>query len=126
MEGIGVYIFLDGVYTRPLYAEPDISDEEPKLWQAVCEAVEEAAEGERSRRGSEKMGRVRYGWRVLHKAGIAFAVTVPGRVSSPHVESYLEDLAERYLDEIVDIRNPDPDSVESILIDVIAPWEEED
>jgi hypothetical protein len=126
MDEVGVYIFLVGDYDRPLYAEPDLGDEDPGLWVTLCEAVEEAADGDRPRSGTEEEGEVRFGWRLPPKTGLAFVATVDASVAAKHLDAYLAELTERYLDEIVDRRNPEPDDVEAVIIDVVLPWEDEE
>ncbi len=126
MDEIGVYIFLDGDYDRPLYAEPDLADDDAGLWEVLCEAVEEATDGDRPRKGSAVEGALRFGWRLIPKTNLAFVVTVDESVSAAHLDTYMSDLTERYLDEIIDIRRPEAEGMETILIDVVAPWEDEE
>jgi len=122
----GVYIFVDEDFERPLYGEPTPDEVEPALWEALCEAVHEAVDGDRARQGHGSAGGRRFAWHVAVKTGLAFVVTVPGRVAANATTSYLSSLVERYFDEVDDVRRPDRDGVEDVIIDVVAPWEDDE
>ena len=121
----GVWIFRDDEFDSPLYAEPSREDlEDGPLWQAICEAVLEAVDGDGPRADVIEHGDVRVGWKLNARMGISFVVAAGDGASASDVKQYLNDLAQRYFDEVDDARFPDLGGVEDIVVDVIPPWEE--
>jgi len=121
-----VYIFLDEDFERPLYADPDPDEEDRSTWQALCEAVQEASEGDRPRTGHQLVGDRRIAWVHRAASGLAFVVTVPEAIAARALTTYLADLVERYHDEVDDLRGPDREGVHDVFIDVVAPWEDDE
>jgi hypothetical protein len=120
----GVWIFRDDEFDQPLYAEPSREDlEDEPLWQAICEAVLEAVDGDGSRFDVIDHGDGRIGWKLNARMGITFVVRATSEQSSSDVKHFLNELAQRYFDEVDDARFPDPGGLEDIVVDVIPPWE---
>jgi len=119
----GVFIFLDDDFAHPLYADPDADDVDQELFGAICERVTDALEDEGDAIGGAKHGEFRFAWSTHPKSGLtfaAFADDVPRR----RLARYLASVSQRYFDEVDDVRSPDPNGVEDVIIDVIPPWEE--
>jgi len=122
----GVYIFLDEDFERPVFARPDPEEADEALWAGLCEAVHDAYEGEGDRAGTGDVDGYVFAWVLRPKFGLAFVATAPDRVDDDELSTYLADLVERYFDEVDDVRRPDPDGVEDVIIDVVAPWEDDE
>ena len=121
---LGLYIFIDDDFEDPIYSDPAPVDQEPALWEAACEAVNDALDEERDPQGVMTVGEVRVGWNVMVRQGVAFVAMVTDDVGSKDVAAYLSLLVKRYADEVDDVRNPERDGVEDVVVDVIPPWEE--
>jgi hypothetical protein len=121
----GIWIFRDDEFTAPLYADPHREElEDEALWQALCEHVLEAFEGDGPRFETEIQDDWRVGWKLHARTGVSFAVAVKGDVTVSDLKQFLSDLAQRYMDEVDDARFPDMGGVEDIVVDVIPPWED--
>ncbi len=123
---VGLYIFLDDEFGDPVYADPKPDDQESDLWQAACEAVNDALDEERESHGVITVGENRVGWHSLVRQGVSFVAMVTDDVKASDVERYLSNLARRYADEVDDVRNPERSGVEDVVVDVIPPWEDGD
>ena len=119
-----VYIFLEDDFEDPIYADPEPSELEADLWQALCEAIHEAVDGEGDYEGTVVVEEWRVGWKLVGKIGTAFACVVTDDVSAQDVQGYLTALARHYADEVDDPTEPERDGVADIVVDVIPPWEE--
>ena len=58
--------------------------------------------------------------------GISVVGVVRKQVSEDHLMRYLDAVHVAYMDEVDDARHPDRAGVEDVIIDVIAPWEDEE
>ena len=58
----GVWIFRDDEFLEPIYAEPSQEDCDESLWEALCEQVLEAYEGDGNRFDTTEHGEWRVGW----------------------------------------------------------------
>ncbi len=119
----GLYIFLEEDFDAPLYAEPDPGELDEGLWEAVCDVVHEALDGDGDLDGSVSAGEHLVAWRTRLSTGVSFVV-VARQVRVGHLLAYLTLLAQRYADEIEDPREPEPGGVEDVVADVIPPWED--
>ena len=120
-----IWIFRDDEFDVPIYAEPAREDlEDEALWQAGCEHVLEAFEGEGSRFDTSVHGAWRVGWKAHARTGITFVVAVPESVGVSELKGFLNDLMQRYMDEADDARFPEPAGVDDIVVDVIPPSED--
>lgn len=120
----GVWIFRDDEFRDPIYADPEQIDVEEGLWTALCENVLEAYEGDGSRFDTLEVGDWRIGWKLHSRTGVTVVVAVDLEVSVGDTRQFLNDLAQRYFDEVDDARFPEVGGVSDIVIDVIPPWEE--
>lgn len=123
---IGLYIFLDDEFDDPIYGEPSSGDLDPALWEAACEAANDALDEEREPHGVIARSEHWIAWNVFVKQGVSFVTIVTDDVKAQEVERYLTLLARRYMDEVDDPRNPERDGVEDVVVDVIPPWEDGD
>ena len=121
----GVLIFLDDDFAHPLYANPDPEDVDSELFRAICERVSDAMEDDGPVNGSVRQGDVRIAWRVHLGTGLTFAAFADD-VKHRRLDGYLKSVSQRYFDEVDDVRSPDRNGVEDVVIDVIPPWEDED
>lgn len=122
---VALYIFVDDDYDNPIYADPDRDDLEPELYTAMCEAANEALEGDRPGTGTHTdIDEMRLGWRFHSRLSLHFVCVVTDDVEAADLETYLKDLQKQYLDEVDDPRDPERDGVEDVVVDVIPPWED--
>ncbi len=121
---VGLYIVIDDDFQDPVYAEPPAEDLDEELWSALCEQIQEALEGEGPARGHVDFGEARLVWRSLLRFGISLVAITRG-VQAAEVQTYLKQLAERYFDEVDDVRQPDRPGVSDVVVDVIPPWDDE-
>ncbi len=121
-----VLIFVDDDFQSPIYASPERGDLDPDLWHEVCEAVNDALEGEVAPAGSRLGDGHRLGWRVLLKSGVSFVAVVHEDIKRKSLEGYLKALSVRYLAEVDNLRRPERDGVEDVVVDVIPDWEDDD
>ncbi len=121
-----VYIFVDSDFDIPLYAEPEPADVDPDVWETICEAVNEAIDGDGDSHGFTRIGDQTVGWKIHVKLGISFVAVVDQSVKTRHLASYLKGLTTRYLDEVDDARRPEREGVVDVVVDVIPPWEDDD
>lgn len=122
---VGLYIIVDDDFDRLVYAEPASEELEPEVWSAGVEAVQDALDDEGPSHGCRLVGEHRVAWRMHMKMGVAFVAVVSDDVSAADVKNYLKRVHKAYFDEVDDARNPDRDGVEDVIIDVIAPWEDD-
>lgn len=121
----GVWIFRDEEFNDPIYAEParvDLEDE--ALWVQICESVLEAYEGDGPRFDTKVVGDTRVGWKLHARTGVTVVASVEAEVAVSELKQFINDLTQRYFDEVDDARFPDVGGVADIIIDVIPPWEE--
>lgn len=124
---LGLYIFLDDEFDDAIYADPkDPGDLDDGLWEAACQAVQDALDEESEPEGMKTVGEAWVAWRVLVRQGISFVTMVSDDVRSQDVERYLAAVARRYMDEVDDARNPERDGIADVIVDVIPPWEDEE
>ncbi len=121
-----LYIFIDDDFNDPIYADPDSEDVDEDLWHHICEAVNDALEGDAKSDGSRVVGETRFAWKVFLKTGLSFVVATDDEVKPSLLDKYLVQLSRQYMDEVDDIRHPDRDGVADVVVDVIPPWEDED
>jgi len=121
----GVYIFRDDEFLSPIHADPDQGDlDDPALWQAMCEHVLEAVDGDGPRVGGDTQGEWRVFWRVHARSNVTFVVIAPLEVKVGFLRRFLQDLQQAYVDEVDDMRFPDPGGVSDIIVDVLPTWED--
>ena len=120
----GLWIFRDDEFGEPIYAEPASEDVEPSLWTALCEIALEAFEGDAARTGMQSAGDWNVRWKFHSKSGLSFVVAADQDLPSGEVKEFLDELVQRYFDEVDDVRFPEADGVEDIVVDVIPPWEQ--
>jgi hypothetical protein len=121
---LGLYIFLDDDFDDAVYGDPDPADLDSLLWEAACEAVNDALEEQGAAHGVVVVGESRVGWLVHVRQGISFVAMVTDDVRGSDVERYLSHLSRRYMDEVDDPRSPERDGVADVVVDVIPPWED--
>ena len=121
-----VVIALEDDPTEPVYAEPGLEDIDEDLSERMLAAVNLAFEGDGKADGTATFGGLRYGWRVLVRAGVGFGAAVTDDVSSGQLTKYLKDLAAAYMDEVDDPREPELEGPDDVVAGVVPPWEEED
>lgn len=121
----GLYIFVDDDFDAPVYADPDADDLDETLWTAVCEAVNDALEGDHEADGHRKVGDQHVVWRVFLKMGLSF-VAVTRDLKTSTVARYLKSVSRAYLDEVDDARRPEREGVADVVVDVIPPWEDDE
>lgn len=121
-----VLIFVDDDFDRPVYADPDPQEVDPDLWHQLCEAVNDALEGDGDASGSRIADGHVFAWRVLLKYGVSFVAVTGERVKRRRVEGYLKKLSGRYLDEVTDTRSPEREGVADVVIDVVPDWDDDD
>ena len=118
-----LYIFVDDDFGDPLYADPDAEDLDPELWEALCEAVNDALEGDGNPEGFGEHDGFIYAWRLNARHGLSF-VAVAEDVKPEAVDDYLVRLTALYLDEVDNPRSPERSGIDDIVVEVIPPWEE--
>jgi hypothetical protein len=123
---VGLYIFVDDEYDDPIYADPAPEEIDRLLWQAACEHIDEALEDDGPARGVVEVGVCRVGWRIHLKMGLSFVGIVRKEVSDDQLMRYLDAVHVAYMDEVDDARKPDRAGVEDVIIDVVAPWEDDE
>ncbi|MBW1879151.1 MAG: hypothetical protein JRI25_03180 [Deltaproteobacteria bacterium] len=120
---LGLYIFVDDDFDDPIYAAPDSDELDEEAWEAGCEAIVAALEGDGHNAGVKTVGELRIGWKSMPRAGISFLVIVPKKTKATSVVSYLRHLSRTYMEEVDDPRYPGRHGVEEVVIEVIPPWE---
>ncbi|TNE92557.1 MAG: hypothetical protein EP330_01030 [Deltaproteobacteria bacterium] len=117
-------LVLDADFERPLYAEPEIDEIDEEWIARLVAIVDEVAEGDRRADGCDQYEEWHLGYKVLSRFGLAFCAVVTDDVPAAEVQTYLNNLAKQYTDEVDDIRDPDLDGLGDLIVDVIPPWEE--
>ena len=123
---VGLYIFVDDEYDDPIYADPEPEEVDRALWQAACERIDECYEEDGASRGVVEVAGHRVGWKIHLKMGISFVAIVRQKVGEDQLGRYLDALQVAYMDEVDDARHPDRAGVEDVIIDVVAPWEDDE
>jgi hypothetical protein len=123
---LGLYIIVDDDTGDPVFADPPRSELDDAISERIGEIVQDIADGEIDAKGTQKVGEALVAWRSLTKTGITFVAAVTDDVRPQSVETYLQKIAKRYMDEVDDPRSPDRGGVSEVVVDVIPPWEEED
>jgi len=123
---VGLYIFVDDDFHTPLYAEPGSEELEDDVWEGLCEAANDALEGDSDAQGTTEVGDCIVGWRHLVKPSLSFVCAVTTDIKPSLVNKYLRALARQYLDEVDDLRRPDKVGINDVIVDVIPPWEDEE
>jgi hypothetical protein len=122
---LGLYIFRDDEYDDPLYAEPPSRELDESLWEALCEAANDAIEGEASAEGHSEHGDGWIAWQYREDDGLSFVAAVTDEVRPAQVDAYLKRLAQRYRDEVDEPRHPDKMGVVDVVVDIVPPWDED-
>jgi hypothetical protein len=117
-------LVLDGDFERPLYAEPEVDDQDEDWVSRFAGLAEEVAEGNRRSEGHVIEDEYIFGYKILSRFGLAFCAVVTDDVPAASVTAYLASLAKQYSDEVDDLRDPDLDGLGDLIVDVIPPWEE--
>lgn len=116
-------IIVDEDFNLPLYADPDTEELDPEHWRRIREIIVDVLEGERKADGVEEIGDHLIGWKVMMRNALSFVCVVED-VEKSEVETYLKALVRRYFDEVDDVRRPEREGVEDVVVDVIPPWDE--
>jgi hypothetical protein len=125
---VALFIFIDEDIDDPLYADPERDGVEPEVWDRVAELMQDIAEGDVEGDGTdtiESMEDAVIGWRLVPKTGLSFVAVVEDATPG-QVERYLKALQKRYFEEVDDVRRPEREGVDDVVVDVIPPWEEEE
>jgi len=123
---IGLYIFVDDDFQDPVYADPEGGDLDEGVYESVCEAINDAIEGDGPANGHLDVDDVRVCWRYQSRIGLSMAAVVDPDIGSTVGDRYLKALFRQYLDEVDNPRDPERDGVADVVVDVIPPWEDED
>ena len=123
---LALSIIVDDDLERPIYVDPDPEDVEAEVWDAVCELVQELLDGERQKSGKSQEAGFSLVWRHLARQTLTFVAAAGEDMPVASISTYLENLSERYLDEVADPRNPERDGVADVVVDIIPPWEDDD
>lgn len=116
-------IFLDDDLRRPLYTDPEPSELDPELWERIGELVVDLQDGEEAAEGCEELGDQLLGWKHVGRNSLTFLAVVED-VEETDLKRYLKELSGHYFDEVDDVRNPERDGVEDVVVDVIPPWDD--
>ena len=125
---VALFIFVDEDLEDPLYADPEADDLEPEVWERVAELIQDVSEGDADGDGTDTIDAADdavIGWRLVPKTGLSFVAVVQDATAS-QVERYLKALQKRYFEEVDDVRRPEREGVDDVVVDVIPPWEEDD
>lgn len=123
---LALSILLDDEFEFPIYADPSPEEIDPELWGGVCELIQEMLDGDREKVGSDILWGIPVVWRHLPRQGLTFVAAGSASLKDAAIGGYLKDLAERYQDEVVNLRNPERDGLADVVIDVIPPWEDDE
>jgi hypothetical protein len=121
---LGLYIFVDDDFDDPVYADPALEDLDEEVRVALCEAVDDAIEGDGPANGHRAIGEVIVAWRTQTRTGLSFVAVVEDLVKPADAAEYLSALTNAYMDEVDDPRNPERDGVADVVADVLPPWDE--
>jgi hypothetical protein len=122
---VGLYIIVDDDFERPLYGDPDPEELDPDLWSVAVEAIQEALDDEGPTQGITTTSTHHVAWKMHTKMGLSFVAVVTDEVTPADVKTYLKQVHKAYFDEVDDARDPDREGVEDVIIDVVAPWEDD-
>ena len=120
---LGLYIIVDDEFDAPVYADRAADEQDETAWSLACECVNDALEGEGPARGVREHQEIVFAWRTQRKVGvslISFASGIKGR----ELAEYLRMIYARYADEVEDLRDPDRNGIEDVIVDVIPPWDD--
>ena len=123
---LGLYIFVDDDFKDPIYGEPASEDLDEDSWEAACEAVNDALDGEGPVSGLQHHGEHHVAWLTRKGEGVSFVAVVTDDVAARSVRAYLKSVAGNYFDEVDDPRNPERDGVEDLVGEVLPPWEDDE
>ena len=119
-----LYILRDDDFDTPIFAGVPIDDLDEELWNAVMELVHDAVENEGPRNGFAEIQDHWIGWRHLARSGVSFVAILEEEYDKGAVDEFLVELSTHYLGEVDDVRFPDTEGLEDVLVDVIPPWDE--
>ncbi len=119
-------IFIDDDFDDPIYASPAPDELDEDLWHAICERLTDVLDGEDKSDGSAVVDNVRYNWRTYVKTGLSFVCATSHDFKSSKIDRYLQAVIRQYMEDVDDIRHPQRDGVEDIVLGVVPPWEEEE
>lgn len=119
-----LYILRDDDFDTPIYAGIPIDDLDEDVWNSVMEVVHEAVENGGPRTGFSEVSEYWIGWRHSARSGISFVAVLDEEYEDGSVEEFLTELATHYMGEVDDVRFPDAEGLEDVLVDVIPPWDE--
>jgi hypothetical protein len=120
----GVYIIVDDDFSDAVYADPPIEDLDAQTFEALCEAINDAIEGDGEVNGHRIIDDFRIGWRYQARLGLAFAAIVSEDVGPTQLDRYLKGVSRHYLDEVDSPRDPEREGVADVVADVIPPWDD--
>ena len=118
-----LYIFVDDDFADPVYADPSVEDQDEAMFTAVCEAANDAFEGDARPNGHKDWHDSMICWRFQSRLGLTFVAVVSDDIRAGQVDQFLTDLSRQYLDEVDDPRHPERAGVADVVVDVIPPWE---
>ena len=119
-----LYILRDDDFDVPIYASLPSDELDEEVWDSVVTAVHEAVENDGPRTGVVLTQEQWVAWKLIARSGVSFVAVVDEEHDKSDVEEYLGELSTHYLGEVDDVRFPDTDGLEDVLIDIIAPWDE--
>lgn len=119
-----LYILRDDDFDTPIFAGVPIDDLDEDVWDAVMEVVHDAVENEGPRNGFSSVTESWIGWRHLARSGVSFIAVLDDEYEAGSVNEFLAELATHYMGEVDDVRFPDTEGLEDVLVDVIPPWDE--
>lgn len=127
---VALFIFVDEDIEDPLYADPELDRVDPEVWNRVAQLMQDITEGDVEGDGTDALETADLedallGWRLVPKTGLSFVAVVEDATPG-QVERYLKALQKRYFDEVDNVRRPEREGVDDVVVDVIPPWEEED
>jgi hypothetical protein len=120
----GMYILRDCEFEDPIFADPVVDEVDTDVWAAVVAAVHEALEHDGQKTGTVEVGEQWVSWNVIARSGLSFVLVMDESYPKADVRAYLGALSTHYLGEVDDVRFPESDGLDDVLIDVIAPWDE--
>ena len=119
-----LYILRDDDFDAPIYADPAVDELDEDVWDFIVNTVHEAVENEGPKNGVNEVQEHWIGWKMITRAGLSFVVVLEDEHDKSGILEFLADLSSHYMGEVDDIRFPDTDGLEDVLVDVIAPWDE--
>ena len=119
-----LYILRDDEFDAPVYADQDSDSVDEEVWETITEVVNEALDHDGPKTGVVEVAEHQIGWKVVNRVGISFVVVLDEEQDTSDINEFLKELSSHYMGEVDDVRFPDTEGLEDVLVDVIAPWDE--